>query len=87
MFMDREDFFRAVDSLRRGIVNGWSNQYQHENLDNIIQLVTEGEIMNKEKTSLEEDVVRVIKRIKEAKENEILKDKADKLIETLKKEL
>lgn len=88
IFMDKEKFWEFVRNLRYGITypNRVDAGAKQRHLDNIIKTVTGGDNMAEEK-SLQEDVASIIKRIKEAKENEELKEKADTLIEKLKAEL
>lgn len=85
IFMNKDEFWKAVKNLRHAILNDYWTTANKE-LDNVIEASTGGEIMNQEQ-DLQKDVARIIKRIKEAKENEALKEKANKLIEELKKEL
>jgi len=90
MFMNKANFWKAVKSLRRSIIMGVSYDSQN-NLDNIIETVTQGDNQmannGSEELSLQEDVARIIKRIKRAKETEELNAKADEVIAQLKKEL
>lgn len=83
--INRELFFGAVDKLREAISKGWGDAYQHLQLDSIINIATEESLV--ENKTLEEDVAKLIKRIKIAKENDLMKEKAKKLIEKLKEEL
>ena len=64
--MDRSSFYQYVESLREGIVKGWSTTFQHKQLDKIIE-ITEGDKMDNQ-ISLENDVKRIIKRIKKSSE-------------------
>jgi len=88
MFMDKQAFWDAVKELRYGIyvVGGSKESDNHKNLDKLIKTVTGRENMSEE-LDLQEDVVRIIKRIKEAKEDAALKEKAGGLIDKLKAEL
>ncbi len=84
--MSRDKFFEFVQGIRENLVftGGSREANSHNLLDRIIK-ITGGEKMTE--LTLQEDVARIIKRIKEAKENELLKEKADTVIEQLKKEL
>lgn len=84
--MDKDSFFKAVKDLRSAILNHYYTT-ANQRLDDVVSVVMQGgDKMDKDLT-LQEDVARIIKRIKEAKENEALRDKAIVLIDTLKKEL
>lgn len=84
--MDRADFWKAIKELRKSICEGYNYDHRNKKLDDVIETVTEGGIMT-ESLDLEQDVVRVIKRIKEAKEDELMKEQANVLIDKIKKEL
>lgn len=82
--MDKKLFFEQVKSLR-----GWFDQKgQHVRLDDLVKTVigTKESEVNVEE-SLEEEVARVIEKIKKAKENEKLRVKSKELIEQIKKSL
>jgi len=82
-----KQFFDDVANLRSNILNNyWTSANQ--NLDKLVRNVMERwHKMTQGELTLEEDVTRVIKRIKEAKENEALKKKAEEVISKLKAEL
>lgn len=90
LFMNRKAFCQSIGNLRRGIVKGWSNEYQHQELDNIVHNVLGEETMDKIE-DLEENlashIVSHIRAIKQAQENEKLKVQAEKIIEQIKSEL
>ena len=85
---DKEKFFEYVNKLRYGIwyCGGSKQMENHSFLDKLVKTVIGDETMTHEQ-SLQDDVARIIKRIKEAKENEALAAKADELIEKIRKEL
>lgn len=85
MFMDKEAFFKAVAELREAIINNYYS-IANRRLDTLVSVTIIGDKMS-EDLNLQEDVARIIKRIKQAKENEALREKANELIEELKKEL
>ena len=82
MFMDKEAFWDAVHNLRKGIFN-WTKEAQCRELDNIIKS-TEGIMEQQEQSSIENDITKLLKRIKEAKEKEVLSEKAKELFKQLK---
>lgn len=91
MIMDKEAFFKAVTELRRSIVKGYANEFQHKELDDIVKSVIGDEEMgydaDAENEVLAETVIKLIKKIKQAKENEQLAKKADGIIEKIKAEI
>jgi len=86
MFVNKDKFWSAVRDLRSGISLSDYKVKQHKSLDNIIETVTE-EGQMAEGLSLQDDVARVIKRIKEAKEKDLLDKKAGEILAKLKEEL
>lgn len=84
--MERTAFWLAVKELRKAICEGFTYDYRNKKLDDVIESVTEGGVMSEE-LDLQEDVARIIKRIKQAKENDELKSKAESLIAKIKAEL
>ena len=86
--MNSGAFWIAVRSLRASINNlsessrGWANS----ELDTVIKSTGETNV-EKQELDLQEDVARIIKRIKDAKENDALKAKADEVIKSLKESL
>ena len=82
--MSKDHFYKAITRMRSAIRFRQTCD-QHKSLDEIVETYAKGEDM--EETTLENDVARIIKRIKEAKENEKIKEKANELIKKLKAEL
>ena len=86
MLMSKERFFDHVRDLRSWL---GSSATPHQILDSIVETtgLNEKEKSMNEEESLEKDVMRVIKRIKESKEKEKLRAKSKDLIEQIKKSL
>lgn len=88
LVMDKDAFFKAVVSLRKGIVCGWGNKYQHKELDKIIQIVTgDIDMKNNADEDLANSVVAFIKKIKQQQENEKLATQAKGILEKIKAEI
>ena len=71
--MNRQNFFKAISNLRECISKQWSLSAHHNLLDNLVKTVIGDETMTQEQ-SLQDDVARIIKRIKEAKTKKELAD-------------
>lgn len=82
----KDAFYKNVKNLRSYIMKGGTD-YAHEELDSLVQTVTKGGGFMSKEQSLQEDVANVIKRIRAAKEDEELKEQANKFIKQIKDEL
>ena len=90
VFMDRKQFCKSVANLRKGIVSGWANVYNHKELDDIVHNVLgepEMENIKDLENNLAEHIVEHIKALKRAKEDKALTTKARKIIGQIKAEL
>lgn len=81
--MSKDSFFKQVKSLRS--ILDYKNQ--HSVLDNIVETVSQSSEDEMDEESLEEEVARIIIKIKKAKENDKLRVKSKELIEQIKKSL
>ena len=85
--MDKQAFFKSVHGLREAMVKGFTPTCRHKYLDDIVHNVLGDEDMDTEIEALTETVIKLIRRIKKAKENEQLATKATEIIEKIKAEI
>ncbi len=89
--MDKKAFWGAVEALRNSIIGCWKNDtaqnMSHRNLDKLVKIVTGDKEMKKPEVLQDEmtqTIVQYIKDVKAAKQEDKLKDKAEKIIESIK---
>jgi len=85
LFMNFKAFWHYVKDMRSNLQKGYCS-LASENLDNLIEIVTNGDRKMNEQ-SLEKDAISLIKKIKNMKEDEKLTETATKLIEQIKQAL
>ena len=88
--MNRKDFFKAIKDLRTSISRGYTNEYKHWQLDNIVKIVIGDKEMSIDSNNIEaqtEVIVNMIKNLKAAKENEKIKARAESILKLIKDEI
>jgi acetyl-CoA carboxylase alpha subunit len=85
VFMNREEFCKAVKRLRLQLLNGYTSD-AHHTVDNIVHNVLGEKEMDVEKSEkdLVAHIAQHIQEIKKAKEQDKLEEKAEKIISQIK---